>query len=68
MPVPQKWIGSSIGIAIECGLIPKSDELNSNSYSPFVFIFDWGRSTLINEDEFNALSPSEQKDRYVIWQ
>jgi len=51
MPVPQKWIGSSIGIAIECGLIPKSDELNSNSYSPFVFIFDWGRSTLINEDE-----------------
>lgn len=49
----------------ESGFIPSSADFSE--FLPKLCIFDWGRSVLIDQNEFNDLSEDEQEDRIKYW-
>lgn len=67
-PVPQKWIGSSVGLAFDAGQLPArgggEEEVRK---STMVNIFDWGRSELNTLDKHLKLSEKDQHDRGEFW-
>lgn len=67
-PVPQKWIGSSVALGFDCGLLPaRSIAPKEVQASVIVHIFDWGRSELNTVDKHVELPPEEQQDRALFW-
>ncbi|CAB9505109.1 expressed unknown protein [Seminavis robusta] len=67
--VPQKWIGSSVALGYDAGLLPKrSPEAEEAICSKvFVYLFDWGRSELLTCSKYHNLTPSEKADRQKFW-
>eukprot|EP01060_Flectonema_neradi_P015533 TRINITY_DN2215_c0_g1_i2.p1 TRINITY_DN2215_c0_g1~~TRINITY_DN2215_c0_g1_i2.p1 ORF type:complete len:555 (+),score=65.61 TRINITY_DN2215_c0_g1_i2:505-2169(+) len=68
MPVPQQWIGSSIGlsydIASQPSLSSSPDQLRDIAS---VRIFDWGRSELTTPEQYRSLSSANKKSRKQYW-
>lgn len=69
MTVPEKWIGSSVGLGYDDGFLPPRDADAENSVREKVKvnIFDWGKSELNTMSEYRDLAEHEQKDRSVFW-
>jgi len=67
-PVPQKWIGSSVGLGFDSGSLPQrkggEEEVRK---STLVCIFDWGRSELNTMNKHMQLSEKDQLDRGEFW-
>ncbi|CAE7878941.1 HCc2 [Symbiodinium microadriaticum] len=67
-PVPQKWIGSSVGLGFDCGRLPsRSTGEEEVRRSTQVHTFDWGRSELNTMDKHMLLSEKDQHDRGEFW-
>jgi len=67
-PVPQKWIGSSVGLGFDAGHLPARDVGEEQvRRSTQVHIFDWGRSELNTLDKHLKLTEKEQYDRGEFW-
>lgn len=67
-PVPQKWIGSSVGLAFDAGQLPaRGSGEEEVRKSTMVNIFDWGRSELNTLDKHLKLSEKDQHDRGEFW-
>jgi len=68
VPVPQKWVGSSIGVVADAGAAPPRD-------NPEIWIdehvslklFDWGRSELNTAADHALLTQQEIDDRQCFW-
>jgi len=75
LPVPQKWIGSSVAVVVESGrgkLRPQpasgdAPGLGSLSHKASVRIFDWGRSELNTPTRHMALPEDSRADREEFW-
>lgn len=62
--VPQKWIGSSVALGFDAGLLPSRDTpVQEILKSVRVQIFDWGRSELNTLKQHTSLPAQEQADR-----
>ncbi|CAK8985996.1 unnamed protein product [Durusdinium trenchii] len=67
-PVPQKWIGSSVGLGFDAGHVPKREHGEEEvRKSTVVCIFDWGRSELNTMQKHMQLSEKDQLDRIEFW-
>jgi len=68
VPVPQKWIGSSVALGFDVGELPsRNGGEDSVRKSVVVNIFDWGRSEFNSYANHFSLSPAEQEDRVKFW-
>merc|ERR1712129_359293 len=68
VPVPQKWIGSSVALAFDCGRLPiRTLPEQQICEMVKVHIFDWGRSELNTPENHSRLSAQEQKSRSESW-
>lgn len=68
VPVPQKWIGSSVALGFDAGETPtRSTPEETIRKSVQVSIFDWGRSELLTVEKHATLTEKEQKDRSQFW-
>ena len=68
VPVPQKWLGSSIALLFDAGKTPeRGAALEAAASEAGVYIFDWGRSELLGTEEYNALQDAEKEDRRKFW-
>jgi len=71
LPVPQKWVGSSVALVAEAGAAaarPQSGAPASALGHPFrVVLFDWGRSELNTPASQEALSAEGRQDREEYW-
>ena len=68
VPVPQKWLGSSIALLFEAGALPeRGTGLESATGEAGVYLFDWGRSELLSKEAFDELPAPEQEDRKRFW-
>ena len=66
--IPQKWIGSSIGLGFDCGTLPlRSEKFEDLRKKVIVDIFDWGRSVLDVVQDRTNLSIIDQKDYVKFW-
>lgn len=70
--VPQKWIGSSVALGYDAGLFPQRDDLldeaeDSIRQKVVVKVFDWGRSELLTQQAYEAMSSEKQTDRQRFW-
>jgi len=69
-PTPQKWIGSSVALAFDCGRLPArslTDAEVCKSEHIRVHIFDWGRSELNTVDKNDRLTAAQQADYKKFW-
>lgn len=67
--VPQKWIGSSVALGFDSGLVPSRSEAEQQLRGTVsVCIFDWGRSELNTAANHAKLSAADQEDRSKFWQ
>jgi len=68
-PVPQKWIGSSVALGFECGLLPErsAEGAERTRKATHVNIFDWGRSELNTLAKHIHLTDEDQRDRSKFW-
>eukprot|EP01062_Namystynia_karyoxenos_P034915 TRINITY_DN2557_c0_g2_i1.p1 TRINITY_DN2557_c0_g2~~TRINITY_DN2557_c0_g2_i1.p1 ORF type:complete len:1209 (+),score=285.43 TRINITY_DN2557_c0_g2_i1:78-3704(+) len=70
LPVPQQWIGSSVGICydaalgMEGSLPPREGPLPEAR----ICLFDWGRAELLRPEEWETLSPEVRGDRVQHWE
>jgi len=72
VPVPQKWVGSSIAIVAEVNGTPPREE---ETLAPWewtrertkVRIFDWGRSQLNTREMFEMMTPEQRSDHEEYW-
>jgi len=60
IPVPQMWIGSSIGAMVEVGEVSMNPMVK-------VKVFDWGRSEMNLATEYLRLTAAEKKERISHW-
>jgi len=73
MPVPQMWIGSSLGVCCDSGQLPSRRTLESLRAGKgaaglaLVRIFDWGRSELETMLSYLQLSDEEKEQRNLYW-
>ena len=68
VPVPQKWLGSSIALLFEAGELPERGAgLEAAAREAGVYLFDWGSSTLLSKEAFDMLPAPEQEDRKQFW-
>lgn len=65
VPVPQKWIGSSVALGFDCEKLPATEEEARDKV--IVKIFDWGRSELNTISKHDKLSEKEKQDRAKFW-
>lgn len=56
----QMWIGSSIALCLEVGKLSESPKVNAK-------LFDWGRSELTTQPEYDKLDPGTRKERFQHW-
>jgi len=68
VPVPQKWIGSSVALCFDNGELPARSKTEAEVLqSVKVHIFDWGRSELNFPENHARLSAEQQQDRRKYW-
>lgn len=73
LPVPQKWVGSSVAVTADAAGAPlrpaPGDSLSVKGNGQFarVHIFDWGRSELNTPDLHKAMLEEERQDRASYW-
>ena len=68
IPIPQQWIGSSIGLFYDVGSLPLLSSTPEQLRDlASVKIFDWGRSELTTPEQYRCLSSSKQKTRRQYW-
>jgi len=68
VPVPQKWIGSSIAIGFDVGKLPPRSTSEEDLRRTLRFnTFDWGRSELNTVEKHMALSETDREDRAKFW-
>lgn len=69
VPVPQKWIGSSIALALEAGIAAPGSSTSAPGGGRGVRVrtFDWGRSELNTPSAHKALPAEAQEDRALFW-
>mmetsp|Transcript_23402 Transcript_23402/g.54446 ORF Transcript_23402/g.54446 Transcript_23402/m.54446 type:complete len:582 (-) Transcript_23402:77-1822(-) len=72
MPVPQMWIGSSLGVCCDGGSAPSRSKVEplkqgKSGKLALVRIFDWGRSELGTHSSYAALSHEDQEERILRW-
>jgi len=71
IPVPQKWIGSSVAVVAEAGAYPprphRGAQPQGSSHKACVRIFDWGRSELNTPARHSALGEEQRGDRQEYW-
>lgn len=68
VPVPQKWVGSSVALCFDAGTLPRRSDSEEDIRSRVVVnIFDWGRSELNTIEKNSGLSAGEQADRLTFW-
>lgn len=60
IPVPQMWIGSSIGLMVEVGEITRTPLVKAK-------VFDWGRSEMTLAGEYMRFSIEEKSQRVSRW-
>lgn len=69
VPVPQKWIGSSVALGFDVGALPARSASTEEQVrrNTLVAIFDWGRSELNTLEKHILLSEADQMDRSEFW-
>ena len=70
VPVPQKWIGSSVALGFDAGELPArsdDDDYTLSRKKVICAVFDWGRSELNTIQNFEKLSDETKKDRNKFW-
>lgn len=60
IPVPQQWVGSSIGLCMEVGRLEPTPKVE-------VKLFDWARAELTTATAFMQLAPNEKQQRVKFW-
>lgn len=66
--VPQKWVGSSVALGYDSGLLPsRSKGEGAIRDTVLVNVFDWGRSELNTVAKEQHLSADEQQNRKKFW-
>jgi C2 domain len=69
--IPQKWIGSSVALGYDAGLYPLTNDRRVGEQAirskVITNIFDWGRSELLTEDQYNQMTAADQTDRQKFW-
>jgi len=69
VPVPQKWVGSSVALAFDTSVRPSREDGEAVVRQGVkVNIFDWGRSELNTVENHHKLSDEEKHDRDHYWQ
>lgn len=68
VPVPQKWVGSSVALAFDAGVLPNRGGEEDVRNGVRVHIFDWGRSELNTLNKHAELTEEERHDRDHYWQ
>jgi len=67
VPVPQKWLGSSVALLFDAGEAPeRGAALEAAASGAGVYIFDWGRSELLSTEGYNKLEDAEKEDRRCV--
>mmetsp|Transcript_107537 Transcript_107537/g.334329 ORF Transcript_107537/g.334329 Transcript_107537/m.334329 type:complete len:623 (-) Transcript_107537:384-2252(-) len=70
VPVPQKWVGSSVGLLVEAGVAPpRTGPIDPQTWVAArvkLRIFGWSRSKV--SDPGSALTADEQQDHETLWQ
>lgn len=67
IPVPQKWVGSSIVFSFECSALPRREELAASGTSLRLSLLDWGRSELTSTSAWSKFPPWTKQDRVTFW-
>lgn len=68
VPVPQKWIGSSIALGFDSGCVPSRSKTEAGvRASVVVNLFDWGRSELNTHSKSMELKKEKHSDRVKYW-
>lgn len=67
VPVPQKWVGSSVALGFDCARVFSRHEERECRRNVCVNIFDWGRSELNTAERHSTLQVKEQSDRTEFW-
>jgi hypothetical protein len=66
--VPQKWLGSSVALGFDAGILPsRSESREKLREKAKVYVFDWGRSELNSQEHHKQLSDADQADRQEYW-
>eukprot|EP01065_Artemidia_motanka_P047627 TRINITY_DN7492_c0_g1_i1.p1 TRINITY_DN7492_c0_g1~~TRINITY_DN7492_c0_g1_i1.p1 ORF type:complete len:1012 (+),score=318.85 TRINITY_DN7492_c0_g1_i1:52-3036(+) len=65
LPVPQQWIGSSVGLGYDKLSRPPRDAEHAKAE---VSVFDWGRSELLTPAAWSALPRDKRDERSDHWQ
>lgn len=66
--VPQKWIGSSVALGFDAGVIPLRSKPESDVRNDvLVNLFDWGRSVLNTLETNKDLDPAIHKNYTKFW-
>lgn len=73
VPVPQKWLRSSVALSFDSGCISRIhmkngvvDDSNLHKIAK-VKIHNWGNSELSTKEAHGALQPDERKERVAAW-
>ena len=66
VPIPQKWVATSLVVCFDTGALPKRAGLPQDE-SLNVKLLDWGRSELTSDQVWKSLSEFEQADRRKFW-
>jgi hypothetical protein len=67
VPVPQKWIGSSLVIGFDMGTLPVRRDSKRTRTDLNVTLLDWGRSELTSIVAFRKFMPFTKADRFKYW-
>lgn len=72
LPVPQQWIGSSVGIGFDMKLGMGEGRPLRGAAAPRVAarvcLFDWGRAMLLSPDDWDALPAGKKAERIFYWE
>eukprot|EP00928_Gymnodinium_smaydae_P028560 TRINITY_DN21746_c0_g1_i1.p1 TRINITY_DN21746_c0_g1~~TRINITY_DN21746_c0_g1_i1.p1 ORF type:complete len:704 (+),score=102.15 TRINITY_DN21746_c0_g1_i1:46-2112(+) len=72
VPVPQKWIGTSVCITADAGAAPPRANGTKSAQAWVeervrVHIFDWARAELNTPDQHEKFTEEQQEDREEFW-
>eukprot|EP00401_Gymnodinium_catenatum_P023955 CAMPEP_0117583962 /NCGR_PEP_ID=MMETSP0784-20121206/67320_1 /TAXON_ID=39447 /ORGANISM="" /LENGTH=892 /DNA_ID=CAMNT_0005384735 /DNA_START=1 /DNA_END=2679 /DNA_ORIENTATION=- len=66
-PAPQKWIGSSVALCFDSGVLPSRKRDAAKELKVQVSIFDWGRSELNTSEKHVRLTGAQRADYAKFW-
>lgn len=70
VPAPQKWIGSSVALGYDVGMLPSrsSDDDYADARKKVICaVFDWGRSELNTIQTYEKMTDEMKRDRNKYW-